>query len=689
VKIMENLTRKIVLVAAGGLLAAACSPQEESAETAAAPPAPPVSGIDLDNIDNQFRPQDDFYRYVNGGWLDRTEIPADRSNYGSFSELFDESERASREIIEQAAAAADAGMGSNAQKVGDFYSAFMDEAAVEADGMDPVRPYLAAIDEIADHTGVVRYMGEAQRSNMAVPIGFFVNNDSKEPTRYAVYLTQFGLGLPNRDYYDQEQFAEKKAAYEAYITDMLGMSGFDGGAERAAEVVALETRLAAVQWTPVENRDRNATYNLYTLDELADVGEGFDWMLFLDSAGVADRIEDVIIRQPTYAEALGGIVTDTPVEVWQDYFRFHLMNAASPFLSSEFVDRAFAFNGTTLNGTAENRPRWKRAVGMVTNVLGDAVGQLYVEQYFPSEAKVRMDELVSNLVEAFDQGIDGLVWMSAETQAQAEDKLLKFTRKIGYPDQWQDYATLEVGPDSLFQNMVAATAFGYEDQISRLGGPIRRWEWFMTPMTVNAYYNPPMNEIVFPAAILQPPFFNMAADDAVNYGGIGAVIGHEISHGFDDQGRKSDGDGVLRDWWTEADAEAFQARTEVLGAQYDGYCPFEDACVQGAFTMGENIGDLSGLSVAYSAYRLSLNGEEAPVIDGLTGDQRFFMGWAQVWRRLYREDNLRMRLSVDPHSPSEFRTNGIVRNIDAWYQAFDVQESDALYLPPEERVKIW
>jgi putative endopeptidase len=684
---MENRTYKIALIAASSLLAAACGQQQEPAETSA-PPAPVVSGIDLQNVDNEYRAQDDFFRYVNGGWLARTEIPGDRSNYGSFSELFDESERASRAIIE-AAASADAEMGSNAQKVGDFYSAFMDEEAVEAAGMDPVRPYLAQIDAIADHTGVVRYMGEAQRGNMAVPIGFFINNDSKEPTRYAVHLTQFGLGLPNRDYYDQEQFADKKAAYAAFVSDLLGLSGYEGGAERAAAVVALETRLAAEQWTPVENRDDNATYNLYTLEEMAAVGEGFDWMLFLEAAGVADRIEDLIVRQPSYAEALGAIVNETPVSVWQDYYRFHLMSAAAPLLSSEFVDLAFAFNGTTLNGTAENRPRWKRAVGMVTNVLGDAVGQLYVEEHFPPVAKERMDELVSNLVEAFDQGIDGLVWMSEDTRAQAHDKLSKFTRKIGYPDQWQDYSDLEVSADSLFQNAVNATAFGYEDQISRLGGPIRDWEWFMTPMTVNAYYNPPMNEIVFPAAILQPPFFNMVADDAVNYGGIGAVIGHEISHGFDDQGSQSDGDGVLRNWWTDEDLEAFQARTTVLGGQYDGYCPFDDACVQGAFTMGENIGDLSGVAAAYAAYRLSLDGEEAPVIDGLTGDQRFFMGWAQVWRRLYREDNLRMRLSVDPHSPSENRVNGIVRNIDAWYDAFDVQEGDALFLPPEERVKIW
>jgi len=684
---MENLTRKIGLVAVSSLLAAACGQAPEPAATTA--PVALVSGIDLGNIDSNYRPQDDFYRYVNGGWLDRTEIPGDQSNYGSFSELFDESEIASRTIIEAAAATTDAPMGSNAQKVGDFYRAFMDETAVAAAGMDPVRPMLAHIGEISDYSDVVRFIGEAQRNNMTVPIGFFVNNDSKQPTRYAVHITQFGLGLPNRDYYDQAQFADKKSAYQTYIADMLGLAGFEGGAERAAAVVELETRLAAEQWTPTQNRDDNATYNLYTLDEFAQVGEGFDWMLFLEAAGVADRIDDLIVRQPSYAEALGGIMNSTPVAVWQDYFRFHLMNGAAPFLSSEFVDRAFAFNGTTLNGTAENRPRWKRAVGMVTNILGDAVGQLYVEEYFPPAAKQRMDELVSNLMEAFDQGIDQLAWMSEETRAQAHDKLNKFTRKIGYPDRWQDYSALEVGSESLFQNMLNATAFGYEDQISRLGGPIRDWEWFMTPMTVNAYYNPPMNEIVFPAAILQPPFFNMAADDAVNYGGIGAVIGHEVSHGFDDQGSQSDGDGVLRNWWTDADLEAFQARTAVLAAQYDGYCPFEDACVQGAFTMGENIGDLSGVAAAYAAYRLSLNGEEAPVIDGLTGDQRFFMGWAQVWRRLYREDNLRMRLSVDPHSPSEYRTNGIVRNIDAWYDAFDVQPGDALYLAPEDRVKIW
>lgn len=686
---MIQQTRKLGVVVASSLLAVACSQQDapEQAPTS----APLVSGIDLENIDDSYRPQDDFYRYVNGHWLERTEIPADRSNYGSFTELFEESERASRAIIEEAAAVTDAESGSNTQKVGDFYRAFMDEEAVEAAGMDPVRPYLAEILEVQTHEDVVRYIGRAQRTNVAVPIGFFINNDSGDPTRYVVYLNQFGLGLPNRDYYDQEQFADKLAAYEVYVADMLAMSGLSEAEaeEAAAGVVALESELASQQLTRIQNRDRIATYNLMTLDELAGLGEGFDWMAFLEEAGVGDRIEDVVVRQPDYAAALGGIVTSTPVQTWRAYFHFHLMNASAPFLSSEFVDRAFVFNGTELTGTAENRPRWKRAVGMVTNVMGDAVGQLYVEQHFPPEAKARMDALVGNLIEAFRVGIDNLEWMSEATKAEAHDKLNKFTPKIGYPERWQDYSELEVTADSLFQNVVNATAWNYQDQVSRLGGPIRHWEWFMTPMTVNAYYNPPMNEIVFPAAILQPPFFNLEADDAVNYGGIGAVIGHEIGHGFDDQGRNSDGDGVLRDWWTEEDAEAFTARATILGAQYDQYCPFEGQCVQGALSMGENIGDLSGVQVAYEAYRMSLGGEEAEVLDGLTGDQRFFMGWAQIWRRLYRDEELLRRLSVGPHSPSEYRVNGVVRNLDPWYEAFDVQEGDALYLPPEERVEIW
>ena len=691
---MMKIAKAAAAASLAVLLATACTQEGDDAganagKQAADSQQPLVSGIEKDNFDTSVRPQDDFFRYVNGKWLDRTEIPADRSNYGSFTELAEEAEKAQLEIIKAAAANDSALPGSEEQKIGDFYRAFMNEERVEELGMSPVQPMLARIDAIETHEDVIRYFGEQQKHSVTTPIGFWVNNDSKEPTRYAVYLSQSGLGLPNRDYYEKEGFADKKAAYETYVADLLEMSGFTGGAERAAEVLALEERMAMVQWTPTENRDRNATYNKFTLAELNEVGDKFDWPLFLEAAGIHDKIDDVIVRQPSYAAALGDIVRDTDVETWKNYFRFHVMDAAAPFLSSQFVEREFAFSGKTLAGTEENRPRWKRAVGMINNVLGEAVGKIYVSQHFKPEAKARMEGLVANLTDAFEVGIDNLEWMSEETKKEAHDKLSKFTPKIGYPDKWKDYSSLEVSADDLFGNVVRATEFGYREQVGKLGGPIDADEWFMTPQTVNAYYNPPMNEIVFPAAILQPPFFNMEAEDAVNYGGIGAVIGHEISHGFDDQGRKSDGDGVLRDWWSPVDTAAFNARAEKLGEQYDNYCPFEDACVNGDFTMGENIGDLSGLKVAYMAYKMSLDGKEAPVIDGLTGDQRFFMGWAQVWRRLYRDDNLRMRLSTDPHSPSKYRTNGIVRNIDAWYDAFDVKEGDDLYLPPEERVSIW
>lgn len=686
---MKRIAKTAFAASLAVFLVAGCSDNDEQAQQQAAASAELGSGIEKANFDTNVRPQDDFFRYVNGMWLDTTEIPADRSNYGSFTELADEAEKAQREIIEAAAAATDAEEGTEEQKVGAFYRAFMDEARVEELGMSSVEPMLAEIDSLADHDDVIRFFGELQRHSIKVPVGFYVSNDSKEPTRYAVYLSQYGLGLPNRDYYDKEGFADKKAAYETYIADMLALSGFDATDERAAGILALEERMAALNWTPTENRDRNKTYNKFTREELEGLSEGFDWNAFLEAAGIADKVEDVIVRQPSYAAALGQIVRETSVDTWKDYFRFHMMDASAPYLSSDFVEREFAFSGKTLAGTEENRPRWKRAVGTINNVLGEAVGKLYVSKHFKPEAKQRMEVLVDNLVRAFETGIDNLEWMSAETKQQAHDKLSKFTPKIGYPDKWRDYSALTVSDGDLFGNVVRAAEFGYQRQVNKLGAPIDRDEWFMTPQTVNAYYNPPMNEIVFPAAILQPPFFNMEAEDAVNYGGIGAVIGHEISHGFDDQGRKSDGDGVLRDWWTAEDAAAFDARARMLGEQYDNYCPFEDACVNGKFTMGENIGDLSGLKVAWMAYRMSLNGEEAPVIDGLTGDQRFFMGWAQVWRRLYRDDNLRMRLSTDPHSPSKYRTNGIVCNIDAWYEAFEVKPEDAMYLPPERRVEIW
>ena len=686
-----RIHRSLLLAGLAGLVVACGDGTEAAAPATTAEPAriaELASGIDTEGMDTTVRPQDDFYGWMNGRWLANTEIPSDRSNYGTFTALFEDAERASRELIEDAA---DAGEDADAttRRVGDFYRAWMDEATVEARGVTPLAPWFEDIDGITDHASLTRHLGEMQAFQAPTPIGFYVYNDFGDASQYAVYLTQWGLGMPNRDYYDKPAFAEKKAAYETYIAEMLALAGFDDAGIRAAGVLALEEALAAAQWTPVENRDRVATYNPMSVSELEDLGTGFEWRTFLDSAGLSEKVDGVVVRQPSYARALGEIVAGTPIPVWQDYLRFHLLDTTAPWLSSEFVDRAFAFNGTVLNGVTENRPRWKRAVAATTNVLGEAVGELYVAKYFPPEAAERMGEFVGNLRRAFAEGIDDLEWMSPETRAQAHDKLEKFVAKIGYPEQWRDYSALEVTDGELFENMVAAARFEYERDVNKLGGPIDRTEWLMTPMTVNAYYSPGMNEIVFPAAILQPPFFDLAADDAVNYGAIGAVIGHEISHGFDDQGRKTDGDGNLRDWWTEADAENFEARAARLGAQYDGYCPFEGACVNGAFTMGENIGDLAGVTVAHRAYRMSLEGEDAPVIDGFSGDQRFFMGYAQIWRRLYREDNLRRRLSTDPHSPSEYRANGIVRNLTPWYEAFDVGPGDGMYLPPEERVAIW
>lgn len=670
----------------------ACAPVSDgraAGEKSMSTSASGALGIDVGNIDASYRPQDDFFRHVNGGWLAKTEIPSDRSNYGSFSELFDVSEALQRDIIE--AAAAKSGTGNRTETlIGNFFNAYMDEATINAKGAAPLASHLAQVAAVNSTRALMRYFGEGQKYGHGSPLRFWIDQDSANTTRYVPFITQAGTSLPDRDYYlkNDEKFSTVRTAYLAHIERMFGFAGLPNGAEAARNVLALEKRLAEQQWERVRNRDRNATFNPMTRQELIDLMGGIDLPVFLDAAGLGEQA-DFIVRQPSYQSAIADIINTTPLNVWRDYLNWHVIDGAADYLSDDFVAANFDFYSRTLRGIEENRPRWKRAVSAVNGALGEAVGKLYVERTFKREAKVRMDEMVENLRTAFGTSIDGLEWMSDATKLQARDKLAKFTPKIGYPEKWRDYSSLEVSANDLVGNMMNAAEFEYSRGLNKLGGPVDRTEWFMTPQTVNAYYNSSMNEIVFPAAILQPPFFNVEADDAVNYGAIGAVIGHEFSHGFDDQGRKTDGDGTLRDWWTEDDATEFERRADGLVAQYAAFEALPGEFVNGRLTLGENIGDLAGLTMAYRAYKLSLGGKPAPVIAGYTGDQRFFMGWAQVWRREYRDDELRRRLLTDPHSPSEYRVNGIVANMPEFYQAFDLKPGDKLYLAPADRVKIW
>ena len=648
-----------------------------------------ASGIDKANFDASVRAQDDFYQAINGVWLKNTPIPADRSNYGAFSALYDNSQLALRKIIEDAAKV-EAEHGSDAQKIGDFYSAYMNEAQIDALGYSPIKPMLAQINGVTDKVEMAGLMGELLTTGSSAPLGFYINNDAKKSDQYAVYLYQAGLGLPDRDFYlnDAEKFVKIRAAYQAYIADMLKMVGEADAEKKAEQLLALETEIAKLHWTRVESRNASKTYNKMSITEADKLLGEFNWWAFAKNSGLQD-ISSVIVRQPSYLQGFGKLYANTDLATWQSYLKMKLVSNFAPYLSKDFGDRAFEFYGKTLRGVEQQKPRWKKAVDNIDSVLGELAGKLYVEQNFKPEAKQRMEVLVANLIKAYEASIKELDWMGEETRLRALDKLASFTPKIGYPDEWQDYSKLEIKADDLVGNMVRASQFEYKRMLDKLGGPIDRAEWHMTPQTVNAYYNPVMNEIVFPAAILQPPFFDLNADDAVNYGGIGAVIGHEIGHGFDDQGSKYDGSGNLNNWWTDADRKAFEERTAKLVEQYNQYAPFSDAKVNGRFTLGENIGDLGGLSIAYRAYQLSLQGKPAPVIDELSGDQRFFMGWAQVWRRNYREQELRNRLITDPHSPSQYRANGIVSNIPAFYSAFDVKQGDKMYIAPENRVKIW
>ncbi|MBO2677672.1 M13 family metallopeptidase [Shewanella algae] len=650
-----------------------------------------ASGIELENFDHQVRHQDDFYYSVNGKWLATTPIPADKSNYGAFSVLYEESQAALKQIIEEAAAKPNKAEGSVEQKIGDFYAAYMDSTLTDQLGIAPLKGQLADIAKTASHADIAALMGKLLTDGSGIPFGFYVNNDAKNSSQYGVYLYQSGLTLPDRDYYlkDDPKFVANREAMREYVRNLMSAAGYPHADAAAANVANIELFIAQSQWSRVESRDANKAYNKMSLKELQQLMGGFDFDGFAKAAGLTGKTQDVIVRQPSYFEKLGAEFGKFPVSAWQDYLAFHLVDSYAGLLSQQFVDLHFDFHSKTLMGIQEQKPRWKRAVDGADQVIGELVGKEYVARHFQPEAKARMESMIKNLIKGFEVSIDELEWMTPETKKAAQEKLSKFTYKIGYPDKWKDYSNLEIKADDLVGNYQRYARFEYQDMLAKLGKPIDRSEWHMTPQTVNAYYNPVMNEIVFPAAILQPPFFNMEADDAVNYGGIGAVIGHEISHGFDDQGAKYDGDGNLRNWWTDKDREEFQKRGAQLSAQYSQFEALPGKFVNGDLTLGENIGDLGGLTVALRSYHLSLNGKEAPVMDGLTGDQRFFIGWSQVWRRNYRDEELGRRLLTDPHSPSHYRAMGTPRNVEGFYKAFDLKPTDKMYLSEEDRVKIW
>ena len=647
------------------------------------------SGIVLENMDTSVSPGDDFFSYVNGRWIAETEIPADKATWGGFSVLADQAQADVRAIIEEAASG-NFPDGSDEQKVGDLYKSYMDMETRNARGMEPLQPELARIAAIDNHDDLAVYFGAATRRGYAVPVTIDQNEDFRDPTRYMIYAWQDGLGLPDREYYfaGDDASVSIRAEYPAHIAAMFELAGFENGAAAAAEIMDLETRIAAAHITKEAARNWPENYNKVPLDKLGEVMPNFNWQGYIDEAGIAD-IDGLVLMMTTYFEELDTIIAETPIETWKTYLKWLVLNTRASALDDALDKQNFAFYGRTLSGTEEQRAPWRRAVTTVNALLGEVVGKVYVKKHFPPEAKERMVELVDNLIKAYDQSIRELDWMSDETRAQALDKLSKFRANIGYPDAWRDYSAIEISADDLFGNIERATIADYERELARQGGPVDDTEWPMTPQTVNAGYRPWKNDITFPAAILQPPFFNFEADDAVNYGAIGAVIGHEIGHGFDDKGSTFDGDGLMRNWWTEEDRTEFERRTGALVEQYNGYAPFEDLGVNGEFTLGENIGDLGGIGIGLLAYKMSLDGKEPPVIDGFTGIQRVFLGYAQIWRHKYRDEALRQLIMTDPHSPSMYRANGAVRNVPEFYEAFDVKQEHALYLPPEERVKIW
>lgn len=672
-------------------------------------PADLSSGIRVTDLDPEVRPQDDLYLHVDGRWLERTEIPADKSRYGAFLQLAEAAEDAIRTIIEadaEADANADDASTADRRKIGDLYASFMDEDRAEQLGAAPIADDIAAALAPQTVTEFVTAVGRAEERGSSGFFGLYVDNDPGQPDRYVPFVMQGGIGLPDESYYREEQFADVRGKYLIYLQVLLELAGVDAAAERARDVLQLETDIAAAHWDVVASREIEKTYNLRTFDQLVAATPNIDWSAYLEAAQVDPKVlAEVVVAQPSALEGLAALLTEDRLPAWRSWLAVNVIRGAAPYLSHDFVEINFDFYGRTLSGTPELRPRWKRGVSLVQGGLGEAVGREYVAQHFPPAAKHRMDELVANLIEAYRRSVDSLTWLGDDTKRLALEKLAKFTPKIGYPVKWRDYSTLEIDRDDLVGNVRAIGRYEQARELGKIGRPIDRDEWFMTPQTVNAYYNPGFNEIVFPAAILQPPFFNAEADDAANYGGIGAVIGHEISHGFDDQGSKYDGDGRLVDWWSATDREAFERLTAALVAQYSALEPLDAPGhkVNGALTLGENIADLSGLSIAWQAYLLSLGvdpaqsaadavaeaARQAPVIDDLTGPQRFFLSWAQVWAEKRRPEEAVRLLTIDPHSPNDLRANQIPRNLDAFHEVFSVAADDRLWLGSDERVRIW
>ena len=648
------------------------------------------SGLEPAGFDKSVRPQDDLFRHVNGSWLASTQIPADKASYGAFDILFDKAQVDLRAIIEDSAKSSTKTPGSDAQKIGDFYESFMNEARAEDLGLAPVKSELAAIDALKTKSDVARHFAHFFKLNLINPIVGYVDGDAQEPGKDILYIFQGGLGLPDRDYYlkNDDKLKEYREKYVGFVGNILGMAGDQAAAKSAREIFVLETRLARAHWTNVENRDAVKTYNKVAVADLDKQFPGFDWAAWTGELGVTGTTA-LVVSQPSYLKALASTVNELPVDAWKPYLKAALLNGFAPYLNKAVVDAEFGFYTTTLRGVKEQQPRWKRGVNAVNGNLGEMLGKLYVERHFKPEAKARMEALVANLREAYRLGIDKLEWMGPETKKQAQEKLAKFRPKIGYPNKWRDYSKLEIKKDDLVGNMMRAFIHENNYQLGKSGKPIDPEQWGMTPQTINAYYNPVRNEIVFPAAILQPPFFNLEADDAVNYGGIGAVIGHEMGHGFDDQGRRFDSTGTLKDWWTKEDAAEYEKRAKVLVQQFNEFEPLPGLHVNGELTLGENIADLTGLVISHQAYLLSLKGKDAPTIDGLTGDQRFYMGWAQAWMAKERDESLRQQVLTNPHSPEMYRANGPIRNIPEFYATFGVKEGDKMFLPPDRRVKIW
>jgi putative endopeptidase len=652
------------------------------------------SGIDLTYRDDTVRVQDDLFAHVNGKWLASYEIPADRAVDGAFRTLYDQAELDVQKII-QDASASDVVAGSDERKIGDLYNSFMDEGAVEAAGLTPIAEELAAVRAVADRGAFAALLGRLQRTGVGGALVCYVDTDDKNSQRYLVHTSQSGIGLPDESYYRSDDYAEIRTKYIEHIGRMFALAGIDHDPQRVFE---LERKLAGGHWDVVRRRDAELSYNLTTFNALTVENPEFDWTVWTSALAEGtgksgpELFAELVVRQPDYVRTFARLWASEPLEDWQAWATWRVLRSRAPYLTAALVEENFDFYGRTLTGAQENRERWKRGVALVQDLLGEAVGKLYVAEHFPPEAKERMQQLVANLIEAYRRNISDLDWMGSDTRRAALAKLEKFTPKIGYPDRWRDYSAVRIDPADLVGNYRCGYAADHDRDLNKLGGPVDRGEWFMTPQTVNAYYNPGMNEIVFPAAILQPPFFDMNADDAANYGGIGAVIGHEIGHGFDDQGSKYDGDGNMVDWWTDADRAEFGKRTKALIEQYNQFSPQDldgNHKVNGEFTIGENIGDLGGLSIALQAYKIATDGTATPVIDGLTGLQRVFFGWAQVWRTKARKEEAIRRLAVDPHSPPEFRCNGVVRNVDDFQAAFGVRPGDALYLDPAERVHIW